>query len=91
MKWFKLNTDKVWSLCLLLLSYDLVIMVSMAMVYICFWIYVFPDWIRKHRIEIHCTELIVFQMAVILHTYHGQLETTVLCCLEFQIQFFFCT
>ena len=30
--------------------------------------YVFPDWIRKYRIEMHCIELIVFQISVILQT-----------------------
>ena len=41
---------------------------SSAMVYIYFKFYVFPDWTQKYRIEILCSELIVFQMTVVLHT-----------------------
>ena len=41
---------------------------SSAMVYIYFKFYVFPEWTQKYRIEIYCTELIVYQITGILHT-----------------------
>ena len=41
---------------------------AMAYIYMYFECYVFPDWTAKYRIEMHCTELIVFQMTVVLHT-----------------------
>ena len=45
------------------------ILLSMAMVCIYFKFYVFSDWTQKYRIEILFTELIVFQISVIIATY----------------------
>ena len=40
----------------------------MALVYIYFKFFAFFDWTQKYRIEIHCIELIVFQVMAIVDT-----------------------
>ena len=47
---------------------DFFVVYSTSMVYFLSKYYIFPDWTQKYRIEIHCTELIVFQIFSILET-----------------------
>ena len=61
-KWYRIKAETYSSI------EDGLLVFSLAMVYMYLEFCLSPKWTEKYRIEILCTELIVFQMMAVLHT-----------------------